>query len=107
MIRRPPRSTRTAHSFPTRRSSDLNAREAHGRKLAETSSQARLLQGLAETFGLSQAPRRIEIYDNSHIMGTNAVGGMVVAGAEGFVKSQYRKLNNKIGRESCRERVCQ
>ena len=72
-----------------------NAREAHGRKLAETSSQARLLKGFAETFGLSYVPRRIEIYDNSHIMGTNAVGGMVVAGAEGFVKNQYRKFNIK------------
>ncbi|AUC09420.1 MULTISPECIES: excinuclease ABC subunit UvrC [Agrobacterium] len=72
-----------------------NAREAHGRKLAETSSQARLLKGFAETFGLAYVPRRIEIYDNSHIMGTNAVGGMVVAGPEGFVKNQYRKFNIK------------
>lgn len=72
-----------------------NAREAHGRKLAETASQERLLQGLAETFKLPYVPRRIEIYDNSHIMGTNAVGGMVVAGPEGFVKSQYRKFNIK------------
>jgi excinuclease ABC subunit C len=72
-----------------------NAREAHGRKLAETSSQARLLAGFAETFGLAQAPRRIEIYDNSHIMGTNAVGGMVVAGPDGFIKNQYRKFNIK------------
>jgi excinuclease ABC subunit C len=72
-----------------------NAREAHGRKLAETSSQARLLKGFAETFGLPFVPRRIEIYDNSHIMGTNAVGGMVVAGPEGFVKNQYRKFNIK------------
>ena len=72
-----------------------NAREAHGRKLAETASQGRLLQGFAETFGLSYVPRRIEIYDNSHIMGTNAVGGMVVAGPEGLVKSQYRKFNIK------------
>ncbi len=72
-----------------------NAREAHGRKLAETSSQARLLQGFAETFALPFTPRRIEIYDNSHIMGTNAVGGMVVAGPEGFVKNQYRKFNIK------------
>lgn len=70
-----------------------NAREALGRRLAETSSQARLLQGMAETFGLSQPPRRIEVYDNSHIMGTNAVGGMIVAGPEGFVKNQYRKFN--------------
>jgi excinuclease ABC subunit C len=72
-----------------------NAREAHDRKLAETASQARLLQGVAETFGLPYVPRRIEIYDNSHIMGTNAVGGMVVAGPEGFVKNQYRKFNIK------------
>ncbi|MCM2455403.1 excinuclease ABC subunit UvrC [Rhizobium sp. CG4] len=72
-----------------------NAREAHGRKLAETSSQERLLKGFADTFNLSYVPRRIEIYDNSHIMGTNAVGGMVVAGPEGFVKNQYRKFNIK------------
>ncbi|SMD06644.1 excinuclease ABC subunit UvrC [Rhizobium sp. RU36D] len=72
-----------------------NAREAHGRKHAETASQSRLLEGLAATFGLERVPRRIEIYDNSHIMGTNAVGGMVVAGPEGFVKNQYRKFNIK------------
>ena len=72
-----------------------NAREAHGRKLAETASQSRLLEGFAATFKLERVPRRIEIYDNSHIMGTNAVGGMVVAGPEGFVKSQYRKFNIK------------
>jgi excinuclease ABC subunit C len=72
-----------------------NAREAHGRKLAETSSQARLLAAFAETFQLPYPPRRIEIYDNSHIMGTNAVGGMVVAGADGFLKSHYRKFNIK------------
>ncbi|WP_404934976.1 MULTISPECIES: excinuclease ABC subunit UvrC [unclassified Nitratireductor] len=70
-----------------------NAREALGRRLAETSSQARLMEGFAETFGLESAPRRIEVYDNSHIMGTNAVGGMIVAGAEGFAKNQYRKFN--------------
>ncbi|MEW6632633.1 MAG: excinuclease ABC subunit UvrC [Pseudomonadota bacterium] len=70
-----------------------NAREALGRRLAETSTQARLLQGFAETFGLEKPPARIEVYDNSHIMGTNAVGAMVVAGAEGFVKNQYRKFN--------------
>ncbi|WEX07606.1 excinuclease ABC subunit UvrC [Chelativorans sp. AA-79] len=70
-----------------------NAREALGRRLAETSSQARLLDGFAETFGLEAAPRRIEVYDNSHIMGTNAVGAMIVAGPEGFVKNQYRKFN--------------
>ncbi|RYE82353.1 MAG: excinuclease ABC subunit UvrC [Hyphomicrobiales bacterium] len=72
-----------------------NAREALGRRLAETSSQGRLLKGLAETFGLAQVPRRIEVYDNSHIMGTAAVGAMVVAGPLGFAKSQYRKFNIK------------
>ncbi len=70
-----------------------NAREALGRRLAETSTQARLLAGFAETFGLEKPPRRIEVYDNSHIMGTNAVGTMIVAGPEGFVKNQYRKFN--------------
>ncbi|NBN63288.1 excinuclease ABC subunit UvrC [Microvirga tunisiensis] len=72
-----------------------NAREALGRRLAETSSQARLLEGVAEVFGLPAAPRRIEVYDNSHIMGTNAVGCMIVAGPEGFAKGQYRKFNIK------------
>jgi excinuclease ABC subunit C len=70
-----------------------NAREALGRRLAETSTQARLLAGFAETFGLEKPPARIEVYDNSHIMGTNAVGAMIVAGPEGFVKNQYRKFN--------------
>ncbi len=70
-----------------------NARETLGRRLAETSSQARLLKAMAETFELPRIPRRIEVYDNSHIMGTNAVGGMIVAGPEGFVKNQYRKFN--------------
>src|SRR5690606_7027133 len=70
-----------------------NAREALGRRLAETSTQARLLEGFAATFGLEKAPTRIEVYDNSHIMGTNAVGAMIVAGPEGFVKNQYRKFN--------------
>jgi excinuclease ABC subunit C len=70
-----------------------NAREALGRKLADTSSQQKLLRQLAETFGLPRVPRRIEVYDNSHIQGTTAVGAMIVAGAEGFRKSQYRKFN--------------
>jgi excinuclease ABC subunit C len=70
-----------------------NAREALGRKLAETSSQERLLRQLAETFGLARVPRRIEVYDNSHIQGANAVGAMIVAGAEGFRKRDYRKFN--------------
>ena len=72
-----------------------NAREALGRKLAESSSQARLLEGIAERFNLAAAPRRIEVFDNSHTGGTNAVGAMIVAGAEGFVKGQYRKFNIK------------
>jgi excinuclease ABC subunit C len=70
-----------------------NAREALGRKLAETTSQEKLLRQLAETFDLPRVPRRIEVYDNSHIQGSNAVGAMVVAGADGFRKSQYRKFN--------------
>jgi excinuclease ABC subunit C len=70
-----------------------NAREALARRLADTSSQQRLLKSLTKTFGLSRAPRRIEVYDNSHISGTNAVGALVVAGAEGFRKNQYRKFN--------------
>src|SRR5499433_1139733 len=70
-----------------------NAREALGRKLADTASQQRLLAGLAQAFGLARPPRRIEVYDNSHIQGSNAVGAMVVAGPEGFRKNQYRKFN--------------
>ena len=70
-----------------------NARDALARKLAETSSQRKLLELLAETFGLPRVPRRIEVYDNSHIQGTNAVGAMIVAGPEGFQKNQYRKFN--------------
>jgi excinuclease ABC subunit C len=70
-----------------------NAREALGRKLAETSSQEKLLRQLSDTFGLGRVPRRIEVYDNSHIQGSNAVGAMIVAGPEGFNKSQYRKFN--------------
>jgi excinuclease ABC subunit C len=70
-----------------------NAREALGRKLAETSSQQKLLRALAETFALPRPPRRIEVYDNSHIQGSNAVGAMIVAGAEGFRKKDYRKFN--------------
>jgi excinuclease ABC subunit C len=70
-----------------------NAREALGRKLAETQSQQNLLGALGETFGLAKPPRRIEVYDNSHIQGSNAVGAMIVAGPEGFRKNQYRKFN--------------
>jgi excinuclease ABC subunit C len=70
-----------------------NAREALGRKLAETSSQRRLLAAVGGAFGLARPPRRIEVYDNSHIQGSNAVGAMIVAGADGFRKNQYRKFN--------------
>lgn len=70
-----------------------NAREALGRKLAESSSQRILLAALGERFGLTHAPRRVDVFDNSHIMGTNAVGAMIVAGPEGFAKSAYRKFN--------------
>ena len=72
-----------------------NAREALGRKMAESSAQAKLLAGVCEAFGLDGQPERIEVYDNSHIMGTNAVGGMIVAGPDGFQKNQYRKFNIK------------
>jgi excinuclease ABC subunit C len=70
-----------------------NAREALGRKLADTATQGRLLQGLVTTLGLPHPPKRIEVYDNSHIQGTNAVGAMIVAGPDGFIKNQYRKFN--------------
>ncbi|MCF8484193.1 MAG: excinuclease ABC subunit UvrC [Rhodobacteraceae bacterium] len=72
-----------------------NARESLARKMAESSTQNKLLAGLAEAFDLEAPPSRIEVYDNSHIQGTNAVGGMIVAGPEGFLKSQYRKFNIK------------
>ena len=72
-----------------------NAREALSRKLAEAASQAKLLGALAAAFSLEKAPRRVEVYDNSHIMGTNAIGAMIVAGPEGFVKNQYRTFNIK------------
>lgn len=72
-----------------------NAREALGRRLADTASQQKLLVSLGQAFGLPRAPRRVEVYDNSHIMGTNAVGAMVVAGANGFMKQHYRTFNMK------------
>ncbi len=70
-----------------------NARESLARKMAETATQARLMQGLADAFDLPGPPQRIEVYDNSHIQGTNAVGAMIVAGPEGMMKNQYRKFN--------------
>lgn len=72
-----------------------NAREALGRKLADTATQSRLLDAIATTLSLPHSPKRIEVYDNSHIQGTNAVGAMIVAGPDGFVKNQYRKFNIK------------
>ena len=72
-----------------------NARESLARRMAESSTQTKLLNGLAEAFDLDAPPKRIEVYDNSHIQGTNAVGGMIVSGQDGFLKSQYRKYNIK------------
>ena len=72
-----------------------NAEEALDRRLAESTTQGKLLQEVADLFELPEPPRRIEIYDNSHIQGTNALGAMVVAGPEGFIKGQYRKFNIK------------
>jgi excinuclease ABC subunit C len=70
-----------------------NARESLARKMSETATQTKLLKGLAEAFELDAPPKRIEVYDNSHIQGTNAVGGMIVAGPDGFMRNQYRKFN--------------
>lgn len=72
-----------------------NAEEALDRRLAETTTQGKILRELADTFELAEVPRRIEVYDNSHIMGTNATGAMIVAGPEGFRKNSYRKFNIK------------
>ena len=72
-----------------------NATESLDRRLAENSTQAKLLEELADLFELGEPPRRIEVYDNSHIQGTNAVGAMIVAGPEGFIKGAYRKWNIK------------
>src|SRR6056297_4035849 len=70
-----------------------NARESLARKMSESATQAKLLKGVAEAFDLSEPPARIEVFDNSHIQGAHAVGAMIVAGPEGFLKSQYRKFN--------------
>jgi excinuclease ABC subunit C len=72
-----------------------NAREQLGRRLAENSAQTQLLEGVADIFGLETPPRRIEVYDNSHIQGAHALGAFIVAGPEGFEKGQYRKFNIK------------
>ena len=81
-----------------------NAREALGRRMAESASQRKLLEGVAAAFGLETTPERIEVYDNSHIQGSNAVGAMIVAGPDGLMKNAYRKFNirNVTGRESVR-----
>ena len=82
-----------------------NAREALGRRMAESASQRKLLEGVAVAFGLDSTPERIEVYDNSHIQGTNAVGAMIVAGPDGLMKNAYRKFNirNVTDRESARQ----
>ncbi|WP_299546726.1 excinuclease ABC subunit UvrC [uncultured Tateyamaria sp.] len=72
-----------------------NARESLARKMSESATQAKLLRGLADAFELPEPPERIEVYDNSHIQGTNAVGAMIVAGPDGFMKNSYRKFNIK------------
>ena len=90
-IERPQRGSRRRLMDQARR----NAEEALERRMAETTTQARVLRELAETFELTEPPNRIEVYDNSHIMGTNATGAMIVAGPEGFRKNNYRKFNIK------------
>ncbi|CAE7836041.1 uvrC [Symbiodinium microadriaticum] len=74
---------------------ERNAQEALGRKMSESASQRRLLDGVGEALGLETPPDRIEVYDNSHISGTNQIGAMIVAGPNGFEKNQYRKFNIK------------
>ncbi|MEZ5892164.1 MAG: excinuclease ABC subunit UvrC [Parvularculaceae bacterium] len=77
------------------KAAEMNAREALSRRMAESASQQKSLRQLADILGLEAPPERIEVYDNSHIQGTNAVGAMIVAGPDGFVKNQYRKFNIK------------
>ena len=79
--------------FDLVQSATRNARESLGRKMSESATQAKLLRGLQEAFDLPAAPRRVEVYDNSHIQGAHAVGAMIVATPDGFEKSQYRKYN--------------
>ena len=90
-IERPQRGDRRKLLEQARR----NAEEALERRMAETTTQGKLLRDLADTFELPEPPKRIEVYDNSHIMGTNATGAMIVAGPEGFRKNNYRKFNIK------------
>ncbi|MGI9438235.1 MAG: excinuclease ABC subunit UvrC, partial [Parvibaculales bacterium] len=77
------------------RHAQQNAKEALARHVSESASQRKLLSGVAEAFGLDSAPERIEVFDNSHLQGTNQLGGMIVAGPDGFLKNQYRKFNIK------------
>ena len=77
------------------RHAEQNAKEALARHVSESASQRKLLRGVAEAFGLESAPERIEVFDNSHLQGTNQLGGMIVAGPDGFMKNQYRKFNIK------------
>ena len=70
-----------------------NAKESLALRMSETATQAKLLRGIAEAFDLDDAPKRIEVFDNSHIQGANAVGAMIVSGPDGFLKNQYRKFN--------------
>jgi excinuclease ABC subunit C len=93
VIERPKRGDRRKLMEQARR----NAEEALERRMAETTTQGKLLRELADTFELAEPPKRIEVYDNSHIMGTNATGAMIVAGPEGFRKNSYRKFNIKSG----------
>ena len=96
------RTTRSKFSPPQRgEKSEMvadarnNAREALGRRLADSASQMKLLEALGAAFGMDKPPRRVEVYDNSHIMGSAAIGAMIVAGPQGFVKTQYRTFNIK------------
>ena len=77
------------------KAAEMNAREALSRRMAESASQQKSLRQLADILGLEAPPERIEVYDNSHIQGSNAVGAMIVAGPDGFIKNQYRKFNIK------------
>ena len=77
------------------RHAEQNAKEALARQVSESASQRKLLNGVAKAFGLDSAPERIEVFDNSHLQGTNQLGGMIVAGPDGFMKNQYRKFNIK------------
>ncbi len=90
-IHRPQRGSKTTLI----RHAEQNAKEALARRVAESASQRRLLRGVAEAFNMQDVPERIEVFDNSHLQGTNQLGGMIVAGPDGFIKNQYRKFDIK------------